>query len=167
MSLLSLPPLERLGLARLRKQDFSQIVQHWPLPATQNALFAFSNTTTSKDNLETKWHLTWLGNWWKITDYLRVSFSKAPCCFLLGWREVRGLQAAFSDWPFAHWPAVVPQEPASPPLALQQRMGYFSNPNPNNLVSTPAQLHSPPTRVNGVSRHFWEENHLAYSRCLP
>lgn len=166
MSLLSLPPLERLHLARLRKQDFSQIVQHWPLPATQNAVFAFSNTTASKDNLETvtpclAWQLV------KITDYFRVSFPKAPCCFLLGWREVGSLQAGFSDWPFAHWPAVVPQEPTSPPLALQQRMGYFSNPNPNNLVSTPAQPHSLPTRVNGVSRHFWEENHLAYSRCLP
>lgn len=92
MSLLSLPPLERLHLARLRKQDFSQIVQHWPLPATQNAVFAFSNTTASKDNLETvtpclAWQLV------KITDYFRVSFPKAPCCFLLGWREVGSLQA--------------------------------------------------------------------------
>lgn len=148
MSLLSLPPLERLGLARLRKQDFSQIVQCWPLPATQNAVFAFSNTTVSKGNLETKSHL---GSWWKITDYSRASLPKAPLCFLLGWKEVRVLQAGLSDWPFSHWPAAVPQEQPHHHLPCSKGWGIFLTQIPTiwylHLLS---HIHLPPELMEWV-----------------
>lgn len=169
MSSPSLPPLERLGLARLSKQDFSQIVQCWPLSATQNAVLAFPNTTVSKDNLETKSHLAWPGSWWKISDNFRGSFPKALLCCSLGWAGGRSeafRQLCLTD-PLLTDLLLFPKSQPDHHLPCSKGWGIFLTQIPTMLVSTPAQPHSPPTRVNAVSRHFWEENHLAYSRYLP
>lgn len=89
MPLLNLASLELWALAGISKQDFSWIVQHWPLPY-EVAIFAFSNTTSSKHNLETMSHLVprWQlvkGNW-----VLQDQFSTCTILFFtgLGWREV-------------------------------------------------------------------------------